>query len=139
MEAMRASKSRKHAKEKADKYFSEYIRRRAADYRGLARCVTCGCWRHWKKMDAGHFISRDREATRYDTRNAHAQCQSCNRFRSGRQFEHGKKIDEMYGEGTAEELNVKSKMPCRRKQSDYEYIAADFKAKIDRMTSSIKS
>lgn len=132
---MRASKSKKHAKRKADKYFSEYIRKRDADYRGLCQCITCGNWKAWKQMDAGHFINRDREATRYDERNAHGQCRKCNRFQSGNQFEHGKAVDRIHGEGTADELLTKSKMKCRRKQSDYEYIAKEYKQKTDNLES----
>ena len=132
---MRASKSKKLAKKKCDKYFSKYIRRRDADYRGLSQCITCGGWKSYKQMDAGHFINRDREATRYDEKNVNAQCKKCNRFQSGNQFEHGKAIDRKYGPGTAEQILQKSKMRCRRKQADYEYLAQEFKQKLDQLES----
>ena len=90
-------------KGKLDRLFSEYIRRRDADA-GYCRCVTCGKVQHWKEMDAGHFVPRDRIATRWDERNVHAQCRECNRFRSGQQFGHGRAIDRMYGSGTADRL-----------------------------------
>ena len=91
-------------KGKLDRLFSEYIRRRDADHAGYCRCVTCGKMQHWKEMDAGHFVPRDRIATRWDETNVHPQCRECNRFRSGKQYEHGRAIDRMYGSGTADRL-----------------------------------
>ena len=47
---------------KLDKVFSEYIRRRYAK-NDIATCVTCGKKDHWKKLQAGHFMSRKHYAT----------------------------------------------------------------------------
>lgn len=128
---MRASKSKKLAKKKCDKYFSKYIRHRDTDHRGIGRCITCPKHVSVKNADAGHFINRDRAATRYDERNVNLQCRKCNRFQSGNQYEHGLAIDRKYGEGTAEELLQKSKMRCRRSQDDYEWLAKEFKQKLE--------
>jgi hypothetical protein len=130
---MRQSKNKKNAKSKADKYFSKYIRLRDSDSNGLSKCITCGTFKSWKEMDCGHFQLRDREPTRYDERNANAQCKNCNRFRSGLQYEHGKAIDRKYGEGTADELAQKAKMNSFRKQHDYEWIAKEYKQKIEQL------
>lgn len=129
---MRKSKSRKLSKKKADKYFSKYIRLRDSK-NGLSQCITCGAWKSWKEMDCGHFISRRFRATRYDEKNAHSQCKKCNRFQNGNQFQHGVKIDEKYGEGTAEKLLQKSKMFSKRTQFDYECIAELYKEKIEQL------
>jgi len=128
---MRSSKTKKLAKAKADRYFSKYIRMRDSNPNGLSQCITCGTFKSWKEMDCGHFISRRFGATRYDEKNAHAQCKKCNRFENGNQFEHGVKIDEKYGKGTAEKLLQKSKMLSKRKKSDYEFIAKEYKQKIE--------
>ena len=124
---MRASKTKSLAKKKADKYFSDFIRKRDAQ----KPCVTCGNYKSDK--DCGHFVSRRFEATRYDEKNAHGQCLKCNRFENGNQFEHGQAIDKMYGEGTAEKLFIKSKMLCKRKKSDYEFIAQEYKSKLEQL------
>jgi hypothetical protein len=87
-----------------DRIFSEYIRRRDADENGICRCITCNQPFHWKDGDAGHFIQRDRMATRWNEHNVHAQCKRCNRFRSGEQYQHGKAIDARHGAGTADRL-----------------------------------
>lgn len=128
---MRASKNKKLAKQKADRYFSKYIRERDTDHRGIGHCITCKKPVSKKNADCGHFIRRDRQATRYDEKNAHLQCRKCNRFQSGNQYEHAKAIDEKYGEGTSDELLQKSKMRCKRIQRDFEYLAKEYKEKLD--------
>jgi hypothetical protein len=55
-------------------------------------------------MDAGHFVQRDRKATRFNEQNVHTQCTCCNRYRSGEQFLHSQAIDRLYGQGAAELL-----------------------------------
>lgn len=130
---MRASKSKKLAKKKADRYFSKYIRERDTDYRGIGRCVTCNKPIHKDKAHCGHFMSRRYEATRFDPKNCALQCPACNTFNQGRQFEFGQAIDKRYGEGTAKQLEIKSKMKCHRKQYDYEWLSKKFKDKLDEL------
>lgn len=55
-------------------------------------------------MDAGHFISREKPATKYHEKNVNAQCKECNRFKAGNQYSHGIAIDKKFGNGTAEHL-----------------------------------
>ena len=73
---MATSKNIKLAKAKADKYFSLFIRERDKD----KGCVTCG--KFTDNKDCGHFLSRRFESTRFDEKNAHGQCQKCNRLGS---------------------------------------------------------
>lgn len=112
---------------KADTYFSKFIRLRDEG----KPCITCGNLR--ERMEAGHFMGRGNQATRYDEKNVHGQCSPCNRFQGGRQYEHGQKIDQIYGEGTAHELYLKSKMLCKRTKADFEMIAEHYKNKIDEL------
>ena len=99
---MRKSKNKSRAMAKADRYFSEYIRLRDSDQNCNAICITCRKVAHISEMDAGHFIDRSHKATRYEEQNVNAQCRACNRFQSGRQYEHGIAIDLKYGAGTAD-------------------------------------
>ena len=118
------SKNLKLAKAKADRYFSKYIRQRDID----KPCITCG--KYTDQKDCGHFISRRFEPVRFDENNAHGQCLKCNRFEYGNQFEHGKHIDKMYGDGTSEKILLKSKMFSKRNIDDYERIAEYYKNKL---------
>ena len=71
-------------KKKLDRIFSEYIRRRDADkHTGFAKCCSCPVRLPWKQMDAGHYISRKHNSTRYHEKNVHAQCRACNRYDEG--------------------------------------------------------
>jgi hypothetical protein len=108
----------------ADKYFAQFIRKRDEH----KPCITCGSY---SKKDCGHFISRRFEATRYDEQNSHGQCQKCNRFEYGNQYEHGKQIDLLYGPGTSDKLLLKSKMLCKRNSNDYIEIAKFYKQKLN--------
>lgn len=119
------SKNKTLAKKKADRYFSEFIRKRDKN----KPCVTCGQMKADK--DAGHFISRRFEATRYSEQNCHGQCLKCNRFENGNQFAHGKAIDQMYGKGTADKILVTSKKIIKRTQYDYEVIVDYYRGLIN--------
>lgn len=96
-------------KNKLDKIFSEYIRRRDVNENGYGECIDCGKPLHFSEGDAGHFVGRRHLATRWDERNVHLQDRYCNRFLNGRQYEYGLALDEKYGPGTADELIQKSK------------------------------
>ena len=100
--------SRKKLVKKLDKVFSEYIRQRYA-VGNIATCVTCGKKDNWKKLQAGHFISRKHYSTRWDTTNVQVQCSGCNVFRYGEQYKFGIYLDQQYGIGTADELLKKSR------------------------------
>ena len=100
--------SRKNIVKKLDKVFSQYIRRRFA-VNEIAKCVTCGKQAHWKELQAGHFMSRKHYSTRYDETNVQVQCSGCNVFRYGEQYKFGRYLEEAYGEGTAEDLQNKSR------------------------------
>lgn len=100
--------SRKTLVDKADKVFSEYIRRRYADDNGVTECFTCGKKDHWKKLQCGHFQSRKHYATRWNEENCQVQCAGCNVFRYGEQYTFGRNLDIYVREGLAEELNILS-------------------------------
>ena len=106
--------TRKKLIAKLDTIFSKYIRLRDADQNGYCRCVTCGERYHWKKIQAGHFISRKHYATRWDENNVHAQCVACNVFRAGEQYKYSLYL----GNDTSLDLLNKSKQSV--KFMDYE-------------------
>lgn len=124
------SKTLKLAKKRADTYFAKFIRLRDQD----KPCITCG--KYTDEKDCGHFISRRFETVRFDEKNCSGQCIRCNRFQNGNQFEHGLKIDQRHGKGTAEALYVKSKMKATRKKFDYDYLADYYREKIKTLTQS---
>ena len=106
-------------KKVADKWFSLYIRLRdSIEYceqrgipsdSGIGQCCTCGNIKQWKYMDCGHYISRGSggaSGIRWDERNAHLQCKSCNGFHQGRQVAYHEFLLEKYGQEVIDELEL---------------------------------
>jgi len=121
-------KTQKYWKNKIDKVFHEYIRRRDADNNtGNCECVSCGKTIHFSDSDAGHFISRKYLITRYDERNVHAQCRRCNRFEYGRQFEYSIAL----GQELSQELLQTSRSMVKYTDADWQEIFEEFKDKLN--------
>jgi len=117
-------------KKKLDSLFSQYTRLRNADHLGRVKCFTCGVEKHWKEQQAGHFQSRSHHSTRWDEVNVQVQCVKCNMFRQGEQYKFGMYLDQKYGEGTAEELEIRSKTIVKLNRTDYEEAIEKYKQKI---------
>lgn len=95
---------------KLDTVFSLFIRLENADKNGMVICFTCGTRHHYKAIHNGHFQSRRFMSTRFDPINCAPQCYACNVGMSGMQYEFGKKIDFLYGQGIADLTVQKSKI-----------------------------
>jgi hypothetical protein len=107
-------------KKELDKWFSLYIRLRDATDEGLVQCFTSGRVYHYKEIHAGHFISRRCLATRWCEVNVQPQSAADNLFGQGEQYKFGLRLDSKYGEGTAEELQIKSRQTVKLSRVDYE-------------------
>ena len=127
------SKNLSKAKKTCDKWFSLYIRLRDANNSGTAKCVTCDKVDHWRSFDCGHFQSRRYLLTRYNEMNAHSQCVSCNQWGSGEQYKHAKAIDDLYGKGSASELENKARGMQKMTKQDVMELAREFKAMAEEL------
>lgn len=117
--------SRKTLVKKLDTVFSEYIRRRYAK-NDIAVCVTCGKKDHWKKLQAGHFMSRKHYSTRWDERNVEVQCNACNVFRYGEQY----KFSIYLGKELSDELYLKSHQTVKFSNVDLQEMIDVYKEKL---------
>ena len=100
-----------YIKSTADPVFSRYIRLKAADRDGYCTCVTCGVVKRWNEgIQAGHYVGRRHWSTRFDDRNVHPQCVSCNKFNSGRIPRYTLYLMDVYNEGILGELVEKSRL-----------------------------
>jgi hypothetical protein len=117
--------------------FSKFIRLRDSDENGNCKCFTCGYVGQWNSglMQAGHFIGRRHWATRYHEKNVHAQCVECNNHNGGMQYEYALKLDEVYGQGTAEELRQLSKTEMHVNQDYIDELAAQYREKVKELIS----
>lgn len=125
-----AKKTLKYWKNKVDKPFHEYIRRRDADNNtGYCNCISCDKKVHFTETDAGHFISRQHLITRYDERNVHAQCRKCNRFEYGRQYEYSLAL----GSELSDELLQKSRSILKMSDQEWQELYELFKNKLEEL------
>lgn len=96
----------KSLKKKVWDLFSEYVRRSEADDNGYCTCITCGAFRRWEDMDAGHFI----HGTSFLIPElVHAQCKPCNGFGAGMLIDYEKYMIKTYGQNKVDELTFKAK------------------------------
>lgn len=119
-------------KKELDKWFSLFIRLRNASKDGIVECWTCGKTAHYKKMHAGHFMSRKHHATRWnEDGNVQVQCPKCNLFGQGEQYTFGKLIDVRIGEGKSEELQELSRTTVKYMRHEYEEMIMFYKEKVN--------
>ena len=119
-------------KKELDTIFSRYIRLRNASVDGIVECWTCGKTAHYKRMHAGHFMSRRFLATRWnEDGNVMPQCIKCNIFDSGQQYAFGKLLDVRLGDGTSEELQELSRTTVKYMRHEYEDMIKFYKEKVN--------
>jgi len=109
-----------------DKIFSEYIRRRNGE---MVNCVTCGSKAHWKKMQAGHFMSRRHMSTRWHEDNVQVQCPKCNIWDQGQQYAYSKFL----GEIKSEELLQLSKKIVKFTDQELIEMAEQYEQKVNNL------
>lgn len=90
-------------KKKVWAVFSKWIRQRD-NY----TCYTCG--KIMKKGDSGchsgHYVPQSKgNALRFDERNVHCQCLSCNSFKRGNLSEYALRLERDYGHGILQEFD----------------------------------
>jgi hypothetical protein len=112
------------------KVFSEYVRRNGANKDGMNECYTCYTIKHWKQLHAGHFVTRTAKAVKFDEQNVKPQCPNCNAFQGGMSWAFGQRLDEEYGEGTAENLEAQRHSIIKRKPSDYQELISYYEEKL---------
>ena len=120
-------------KKELDKWFSLYIRLREANEYGMVQCFTSGRVYHYKKIHAGHFMSRRHLSTRWCETNVQPQSAADNLFGQGEQFKFGLNLDGKYGESTAEELQYKSRTTLKISRVEYEEKISYYKSLVDKL------
>lgn len=126
----RVKSVRSKAMEAADKWFSEWIRLRDSDATGRVTCVTCSHTDHWRYLQCGHMVTRGNQSTRYDERNCTTQCRGCN-YNGGKTAKHKDAIDRKYGLGTAQALEDKGRVECKRNAGNFQFIADTYKERVE--------
>lgn len=95
----------KTLKKKADKVFSEYVRKR-----DKGKCFTSKVRKRWDEQQAGHFLSRVHLGTRFDERNCHCQTVRDNIFLRGNLIVYYEQMLKAYGQEVIDELKAQSNL-----------------------------
>lgn len=115
-------------KEKADKTFSLYIRKKYADWKDFVTCYTCGKVAHYKEgMQNGHFISRASNKLRYDERNCRVQCYGCNVCKNGNYIEYMRRMIKEVGLKEVDKLRKEGKETRRFTEKELQEIIDKYK------------
>jgi hypothetical protein len=108
LKSLKTKSPRQRAMDRADEYFSKYIRFKHAHPTLMGtfvcRCYTCNNLHDIKIIECGHYHSRENKATRYHENNARAQCTHCNQHKHGRHTEFGNNLLGQIGFEEFEEL-----------------------------------
>jgi len=87
-------------------------------------------------MDCGHFMSRSKHSTRWlyepeqGLTNVQCQCKRCNMTNGGQQYLFAKKLDAVYGEGTADRIVYLSNQPSKFSIQDLRDMRAEFERRL---------
>lgn len=121
-------------KKKFWKIFSESRRRESTDENGMVKCISCPTVKHWKEMNAGHYLPKSLGLSVYFVeKNVHPQCVECNLTEQGNQHKYGIALVEKYGEGIIEELQVAKNTMVKFSRSDYEEMIEKYKGKLEEL------
>lgn len=120
--------NRKKAEATAWRWFSLWIRIKDADCFGIVKCYTCTTRKHYKSMEAGHYKPQGHyKGIKFEERNTHPQCNSCNQHKSGRLDVYAVKMIEDYGTGIFDELMLLNRVASRKLGSDFREMADKYR------------
>ncbi len=124
-------KTTSQLKKELDTIFSEYIRRKYSDDSGYVKCITCGVQKHWKEMQASHFISRSHLSLRFDFRNVFPACVGCNVFKNGNIPSYAVFLEKKFGHGIIQELEKEGRKIT--KDFPYQKYIKEIKEKLAKL------
>ena len=115
-------------------WFSKFIRLRDAEDGGMSFCRSCGKAHYWKDLQAGHYISRGKKATKYDERNVFSQCVRCNMYLNGNQSGLWNWIVNELGKDVPDELMSKSLMKSKKMdQWTIKTLSDEYREKVKKL------
>ena len=124
-------------KAKLDKVFSLYIRLRDSKQYGYKyfKCISCGKILPFEKADAGHYMSRRHNSTRFDENNVHAECSYDNRFNAEHLDGFRDNLVKKIGQQKFDLLRVKANTTQSYSESEYKALIKYYSALVKKMQS----
>jgi len=115
-------------KKKLDTIFSRFVR-----IRDKGQCYTCPTKKEIKFMDAGHYILRQHNMTRFDERNVHCQCKYCNMYNAGSMNSYAIHLIKDYGIEILDELEILERQVKQWKPAELQEKIIYYKEKVKEM------
>ena len=122
-----AKSKKQKAKERAWKALSKAVRYAHAYDGDNCKCVTCDTVKHWKEMQAGHFIPKAQGMGIYfELYDVHPQCYRCNINLGGNGAEYYPYMLRTYGQGMIDILKEKQHSILKLNEFDFIDIAKHY-------------
>lgn len=121
-------------KKRLDSAFSRYIRLKYADADGFVECYTCGIRKEWKKMQCGHFVSRQYLSLRWDENNCRPQDVGCNIWGNGKFLDFEERLKKELGAEVVEKLKQRRHDIVKRDYSWYNEQIQCYEKKVSQLT-----
>ena len=117
------------------KLTSQYVRQSQSDpHTGIGQCVTCGEVKHYKELQAGHFIPQAQgNAVKWDLRNIHPQCYRCNINLGGNGAEYYPYMEEVYGKEVIDELRRLSNTSVKITRQEHQEAIEDLNKLLEEL------
>jgi len=100
------TKDRKKLIKKLDGLCRSILLKRDLRYGQMFRCISCQKLYPVNVAQVGHYISRRYESVRWDLRNIHLQCASCNKWLNGNSVEYRKSLVNTLGNEEVEKIEM---------------------------------
>lgn len=113
----------------ADAVFSQYIRLKYANERGMVKCYTCGDLRHWTMQQNGHYVKRANLYTRWMEANCRPQCAKCNEGLYGNMAIFREKLDKE-DSGITEIMVDSLKLVYKPTREEIRQVIAEYTPKV---------
>ena len=127
--AKKKTRTAQQLKRDLQKVFNRWIRRRDSQITGYGHCCSCGATLAFEDMEAGHYI-HNCSALRYDERNVHGQCTTCNKWKHGNPTGYALFLVRRYGPELLEELDALRQTRKHWTKTELEEMLADYKARL---------
>ena len=124
--------SRSQLVKRLDSVFSQYVRLRD-DGNG---CVTCGDKKPWKEMQACHFYTRGRQATRWHESNVFSGCYRCNVLLKGNYINYTRYMIDRFGREFVDQLEYESLNGAKISTPELREKIAYYKGKVAELSTS---
>lgn len=122
------------AKKKAWAALSKAVRYAHAYDGDNCKCVTCETVKHWKEMQAGHFIPKVQgNGIYFEIENVHPQCYRCNINLGGNGAEYYPYMLKTYGQGMIDILKEKQREIVKFSIFDYQEMEQHYKQEFKRI------